>query len=374
MTRNRKTDPRRASRELSAVKPAHYAALATIDRDTLSRLVRRVTIGARSFPRSDEVESLAALMVARLHVDGGDVEKTARAACMLASRVVQEAYAGVDSLDAWAGEYGDMVETIIATGTDRASLPHAWAPRPDAAYATTDGDVVAAALDSLTGDHGRILRDAAAAYLAHGDRRCAVCSDVTATGRRVSLVGILAHTRGLSGSDSQYHAIRRATLAALAALDVTALKGEHYYPHAEGGRSGSVSLDREPALEGPGVRERERRGLPDTDAVTVSQPCEACNRTAAYARTDGDRRHILRRCASGSCGSSWPHAGEGRAYVTTHARVTAAAPDRSDDDKRADRIAQTLAAAPSRAVRKPNRKRSGGTGAYGSQVGARLSR
>lgn len=368
---------RKASRALSAVEPSDYAAIAAIDPGTLSALVRRVTIGARSFPRSDEVQSLASLIVARLHAhNGSDVDKSARAACMLASRTVATAYAGVDSLDAWAGEYGDsMVEAVMTTGTDRTDVPRAWCPRPDAAYATTDTDVIAAALDSLTGtDHGRILRDAAAAYLAHGDRRCTVCEDVTTAGRRVTLAGILAHTRGLTADDSQYHAIRRGVLAALAALDVAAIREEHYYPHAEGGKSGSVTLDREPALEGPGTREREARSLPDTDAVRVLQPCERCTETAAYARTAADRRHILRRCTTGHCASAWPHGGYGRAYVTTHARIVAAAPDRSDDDKRADRIAQTMAAAPSRAVKVGNRKRSGGTGAYGSQVGARLSR
>lgn len=352
---------------LSAVEPADYDALRACGRDTLERLVRRVRLMARAYPRADEVESLASLIVARLHTDGSDVSKSASAACRLAARTVAEAYAGVDSLDAWADVYGaDMVETVVCAGRDRAGMPRAWSPRPDARYCTTDADVIRAAVESLAGtEHGRILRDASAAYLAHGDRRCSVCEDTSTRGRRVTLAGILAHTRGLTASDSQFHAIRRAVLAAVASLDTAALRAEHYYPHAEGGRPSRVTLDREDRLIGD-------RAV--TDTVRVWQPCERCLAVSRYALTHADARHILRRCAEGYCGASWPQASESRTHLDSHARIVGAAEERDADERRADRIGESLASAPSRAVRRANRRRSAGTGAYGSQVGARLSR
>lgn len=398
-----------ASRYLSSVEPSDLAALQSLDGDTLAALLRRVRLAARNVPRADEVESLASLIVGRLY--RGDVEKAARAAVSLASRTVDQAYAGVDSLDQWAGEFGDMVESFIATGEDSAGMPRAWCPRPDAQYRTTDADVIAAALDSLAGTaHGRILRDAARAYMAHGDRRCSLCNDPTTAGRRVSLLGILAHTRGLSGSDSEYHVIRRAMLAALRAVPAAALKDEHYYPHAEGGRSSSVFLDRKP-------REHARAGevgRPVTYVVTaqpITRP--VAHRTRAVVTTasgaslpwEGDTARPSDEWQAAYVGQ-WAHSPAG----TTHTRevvgmtdahtivttprptpdtdvVTVTRPDGTRETHTEshyaalrtprtaeDRLAETLAAAPPRTVRTPQRKRGTGTGAYGSQVGARLSR
>lgn len=321
---------RAASRDLSAVRPSWSEAMHALAPETVAALVRRVSLAARQYPRADEVESLAAVMVAGFYSD--NVDRAASAACRAASRVVSQAYAGVDSLDLWADVAPDMVESCAARTDVATGLPHAWSPAPDGAYVTTDADVVAAAIATLTGDARRVLTDAARAYVAHGSRRCSVCESANGMGRRVALAGILAHTRRLTASDSEYHALRRQTLAALRAVDVAAVKAEHFYPRPSLGRA-SVSLDRAPVVAPPSERERAARSLPRTDLVTVTS-------------ADGTR------------------------LTRTEEHYAALRSARTADDIRAEQVA----GAPSGAVRAPQRKRSGGTGAYGSQVPARLSR
>lgn len=318
---------RRAQRDMSRVRPSWSDAMSALDPETVAALVRRVAIVARGYRRADEVESLAAVTVAGFY--SGNVDRAAVAACRAADHAVSQAYWGVDSLDQWAEDAPDMLESIAATSSRPTGLPFGWCPRPDAAYATTDADVIAACIASVTDDDlRRVLQDAARAYVAHGDRRCRVCESASGKGRRVALAGILAHTRGVGATDSQYHALRRLTLAAVRAVDVAAVRAEHYYPHAEGGRAASVSVAREDVLTGD-----ERV----TDPVRVT-------------RRDGS------------------------SYVTSHARLQERAPERAPEERRADRIAEAIAGAPSRAVRRQERTRgNGGTGAFGSQVPARLS-
>lgn len=318
---------RAAERDMSAVRPSWAERMAALDPETVAALVRRVRIAARSYRRADEVESLAAVTVAGFY--SGNVDRAASAACRAADRAVSQAYWGVDSLDAWAEDAPEMLESIASQSTRPTGLPFGWCPRPDAAYVTTDADVIAACIASVTDDEmRRILTDAARAYVAHGDRRCRVCESASGKGRRVALSGILAHTRGVGATDSQYHALRRLTVAAVRAVDVDAVRAEHYYPHAEGGRASSVSLSREDVLTGDESV---------TDAVRVTRP-------------------------------------DGTSYVTSHKRLQERAPERAPEERRADRIAEGIAGAPSRAVRRQERTRgNGGTGAFGSQVPARLS-
>lgn len=266
----RKNVRKHAERKLVAVEPSDAAAMTALsesDPATLAQLIRRVTIIVKSLDvmHAPDVEAIAQGMSARLYLnsDAPNVEYTARAAVTLARQTVSTAYAGRDSLDGWADTYGaEMVEEVLHHGTDRASMAGHWSPRADRKYRTTDADVVTALLEALPEDSdlGRIFRDAAKAYMSH-DRytvtllpvavkvpACDLCADPSSAGRRVALRGILAHARGLTGTDSEYHALRRLTDAAIKRLPLADIAREYWYPHMEGGKSGSVTLDRDPRL------------------------------------------------------------------------------------------------------------------------------
>lgn len=337
-------DPaREAERDMSAVRPswaANMSTLAETDGATFRRLIARVSVlcSRPGMPHADEVESLAAAIVAGFYGDEHDVMAAAAAAVHAARTTVTAAYSRADSLDAWADVAPDFVEERARRSEWTVSLPHAWGADPEAAYATTTVDVIAAALASVQDDDARrILTDASRAYARHDGAACDVCPEAVRMGRGVSLMGILAHTREVASGSAEYQTLRRLMVRALAAVDVHGVKAEHYYPRAPLG-SGPVSLTRAPRTDAPGVRERAARHLPDTDAVTVTRA-------------------------------------DGTTYATTHATVTGKAAPRTPEDRRADLIAEQVAAAPSRAVRRQERSRgNGGTGAYGPQVAVRLSR
>jgi hypothetical protein len=214
-----------------------------IPADVLAPTLRHISVAARRHNYADDVEALAARIVANLYggtdTDDDDPRALATRAVHMAGRTVALAHAGVEHLDLWAGEDGDMVEVIEHAGIDRASMPRLWCPSPEDDYATTRTDVWRMALATVKAcdvEAWRVLRDASRAYVAHDSRPCDTCStvrtladrDLTRTGRRVSLAGILAHTRGLVASDSQYHALRRLTLAAVAKVDARRVRAVAY--------------------------------------------------------------------------------------------------------------------------------------------------
>jgi hypothetical protein len=214
-----------------------------IPADVLAPTLRHIAVAARRHNYADDVEALAVRIVANLYggtdTDDDDPRALATRAVHMAGRTVALAHAGVDSLDAWAGEESGMVDVIEHAGIDRANMPRLWCPAPEDSLRTTDRDVWRMALATVKAcdvEAWRVLRDASRAYVAHDTRPCDVCAtvrttadhDLVRTGRRVSLAGILAHTRGLVASDSQYHALRRLTLGAVAKVDTRRVRAVAY--------------------------------------------------------------------------------------------------------------------------------------------------
>lgn len=367
---------RKHERKLVAVDPGDIRAMTLLsdtDPEALARVSRRVRIIVKSLDvaHAPDVDAVAGGIVARLYIAGDDadtltalteedrsarVEKSARAAVALARKTVSAAYAGRDSLDAWADVYGaEMVEDVLHHGTDRASMAPAWAPRADYKQRTTDADVVTALLSALPEDSdlGRVFRDAARAYMSH-DRytvtplpvavvvpACDLCADPTSAGRRVALRGILAHARGLAGSDSQYHALRRLTDRAIKALPLEDIAREYWFPHMEGGKAGSVTLDRDPRLT-PYTGKSRAPGVPVTrvlSPVPITVPVEVTGTPYTEAGTavvpvPEERREDFarRRAGARAVNTGKPHGpitrAEAMRQAEEHARGLDVMPDR----------------------------------------------
>lgn len=258
-------------RDLGAVRPANVAAMTVLsenDPETLARLLRRVIIVSRTYARSQDVESVASETVAAFYVRHGaaaEINAAASAACRAADVIVRTAYAVTDSLETWAAVAGEDMTEAVVRQSRAAGLPIGWAPRPGARYTMGARDEVAAVMARVT-DRATLalLRTAADTYRRHmvsavmtrgyvipwaprdvpssgpsrtdfdgrdyflthpdGDMTnvstgegCAACGLARKAGAGITLVGILAHVRGVVDSDAEYHRVTRAVRKAVKA-------------------------------------------------------------------------------------------------------------------------------------------------------------
>lgn len=217
---------RTAQQALSAlrnVSPAQVAAMVALQEADPAALAA-LTTAVRKFTRREEsdVQEHAAIICAHVYAgtpDGASpdarIEHAARLSRTLARRTVaesreEESYGMAEDCDVLM--YGD-------DGAPATAVAMPEAPRADAKLRVTYSDLIAtvrgrvAATDpAACASLDRAIED----YRRHAATDCAACAD--RPGRRPTLSGMTAHVEGWHGTDREFHASRRATLAALRAV------------------------------------------------------------------------------------------------------------------------------------------------------------
>lgn len=238
-------------RTITAADTAASLAMAESDPDTLRSLVLAVAavVGKRRPEHAEDVVSLAACTVARLHGPNLTPEQSAGMAVAYATRAVRKAYA----LAVWDSTYGDM--TTAPNGRDPMgdTRTHygAQTVRPDSVADASAADFLHTVGKRLGGRTGEAWQAVVTAWLTHDSD---TCQDCHTAGNSVTPRGILAHVHGYSDTDAGYSRDRRTTVAAMrSARPILAALVDQYAPRPAGGARGSRQVDPRTPVTRPGV-------------------------------------------------------------------------------------------------------------------------
>lgn len=213
--RKRKQDARRAVWG-AAVDQRDVEAAKAVPADVLRQLLAGTRLGVGAVAYADDICALAGMLAPRAWLraerftDPAERGRYAvRAALKQARAEVARAYAGDESLDAWAESDPGALEELVRDGWQSAAASP-WAPRPEAPWEITYRDLCGLTVE-LSGSVN--LETVAREYLEHAKNPCEDCGTLVLRG--VAPAGILAHLTREKARSAAYFRARRVAVDAL---------------------------------------------------------------------------------------------------------------------------------------------------------------